>query len=209
MAIVYKITNIKTKKSYIGWTSGTLESRWYQHTWDAFKSTNNRKFHNAIRKYGIESWDLEILCETCSNDDAKLKEIDFILQYDTYYNGYNATKGGDGNNGIIMSKESNEKRSKALKGIPKTYDRMLGKTHSEESKKKISESHKGTKKPWIKWTKEQIEKSALTRRSMTKEQYESMIQLRSEGMSLKQIASKLNVSHHVVKKWIHKTWELS
>ena len=33
------------------------------------------------------------------------KEIEFIILYDSYNNGYNSTLGGDGNNGIIMSEE--------------------------------------------------------------------------------------------------------
>ena len=46
----------------------------------------------------------------------------------------------------------------------------------------------------------------MTRRSLTKEQYDLMIKLRSEGLITKEIAKIINVSNDVVKKWIHKTW---
>ena len=206
MVFIYKIENINNNKCYIGWTSKSVDFRWSEHKSDAIKIRDNRKFYNAIRKYGVDSWNVTTLCEVNSNEIALKKEIKYIQLYDSYRNGYNATLGGDGNNGIIMSEESNIKRSEKLKGIKKPKGFNVGRIHSDETKDKISKSHIGKKKPWVKWSEEQILKRAMTRRSLTKEQYDLMIKLRGEGMITKEIAKIINTSNDIVKKWMHKTW---
>jgi group I intron endonuclease len=205
---VYKITNNVNGKSYIGFTGNTIFERFEQHKKDAIKIRDNRKFYNAINKYGTDVWKIELLELVDSAEVAKQKEIELIEKFDTYKNGYNSTKGGDGNNGIIMSEESNVKRSRALKGIAKNYTRMHGKIHSEESKKKISESHKGKKKPWVKWEKSIIEKRAMIRRGLTKEQFDSIQMLKNEGLTAREISTKVNLSRDMVKKWSLKKWDL-
>lgn len=204
--IVYKITNKHNNKCYIGWTSCTLEGRWNQHIKLALKNTDNRKFYNAIRKYGIDCWDKEILLIVKTKSEAKKKEIELIELFDTYHNGYNSTKGGDGNNGIIMSAESNLKRSIALRGIPKNYDRMKGKNHSAETKEKISKAHQGKLKPWVKWTNEQIMRRANTRRMIVKEQYIKIKELQKNGLTIKNIANAVGLSIAMVKKWKNMEW---
>lgn len=210
MAELYKITNTITGKSYIGYTSKTSQKRFTEHLNDAIKYNRdkNRKFYNAIRKYGKDCWQVEILKENLSVLEAKEKEIELIQFYNTYNEGYNATRGGDGNNGIVMSEESNIKRSNALKGISKECDRMLGKTHSQESKNKISKSHKGMSKPWVKWNEEQITKRAMTRRKISKEQYEKIHKLLSLRFSLKEISQKVNLSYDMTKKWSRRSWNV-
>jgi len=125
MAFVYKIKNILNNKSYIGWTSKTVDFRWNEHKSDALKFRDNRKFYNAIRKYGTNSWDVTTLCEVENKEDALKKEIEFIVFYDSYNNGYNSTLGGDGNNGIIMSDEQIKKSSLTRRSLNKEqYDLM-------------------------------------------------------------------------------------
>lgn len=210
MAEIYKITNIINTKSYIGYTSKSSQKRFDEHLNDALKYNrdSNRKFYNAIRKYGKDCWKIEVLVENLSVVEAKNKEIELINSYNTYYEGYNATHGGDGNNGIIMSRESNIKRSKALTGISKDYDRMLGKQHSQESKNKISKAHQGMSKPWVKWNKEQITKRAMTRRTISKEQYDKIQELLILKYSKKEISQEVNLSYDMVKKWSTKSWEV-
>jgi group I intron endonuclease len=198
---VYKITNNVNGKSYIGFTGNTIFERFEQHKKDALKIRDNRKFYNAINKYGVDAWNIELLESVDSAEFAKQKEIELIEKFDTYNNGYNSTKGGDGNNGMIMSEESNAKRSKALKGIAKNYTRMHGKTHSEESKKKISESHKGKKKPWVKWEKSIIQKRAMTRRGLTEDQYNIIQELTKQGLTSREISEKINLSVIPSQQW--------
>lgn len=208
-AIVYKITNQLNNKSYIGWTSQTLDSRWLQHKKLAEKNLDNRPFYNAIRKYGVDCWTTEVLATTEDKTVAKRKEIEYIQLFESYDHGYNATRGGDGNNDIKMSPESNQARSEALKGRPKNYIRMAGKKQSEESRKKISEAHKGMKKPWVKWSKEQIAKRSFSRRALTEQQYNQIHLLRNQGLRIRDIAKQVNTSSDLVKKWLNKSWDLS
>lgn len=49
----------------------------------------------AMRKYGIENFRIECV-EECSADNLSEREVFWIRHHDTYTNGYNATKGGDG-----------------------------------------------------------------------------------------------------------------
>ena len=209
MYSLYKITNTQNNKCYVGWTGHTSLDRWHQHKTDALRHRDNRKFYNAIRKHGVDCWAVETLMEVATAEQAKLKEIELIAKFDSYHTGYNATKGGDGNNGIIMSEESNQARRRALLGKPKNYDRMKGKRHSEETKSKISAAHRGMKKPWLKPTPESIAKSAMTRRALSKDQYDLLHELRASGMLIKDVANQIGVSSHVAKKWLKKDWSLS
>lgn len=208
MAIVYKITNKLNNKCYVGYTKFSINKRWSQHIHRSNKRNINVKFDNALRKYSIANWNVEVLEEGLTVNQSKVKEQFYINLFDSYNNGYNSTLGGDGNQGIVMSEESNKRRSNALKGKPKNYVRMHGKTHSNESKLKISSSHKGMKKPWVKWSDEQILKRALTRRALTFEQYQELHLLKTKGFTRKQISQKLNVSLDVVKKWANLPWDL-
>lgn len=211
MPLVYKITNSYNNKVYIGWTGRTLEDRWNDHQNDALKNRDNRKFYNAIRKYGTEIWSTEILIDNLSITEAKEKEKEYIKLFDSYNHGYNATRGGDGNNGIVMSKESNEKRSAALKGVKKsesTVEKFRKRKSTPESNLKRSIAHKGTKKPWVKWNKNQIAKRAMTRRTLTHEGYLEIHKLRNEGLLIKEIAARTNLSTDIVKKWLKKEWNL-
>lgn len=204
MIIIYKITNTITNKSYIGYTKHTLEKRWSQHVNGALKTLCNRKFYNSIRSHGVECWKKEIIEEVENVNIGKEKEIFYIDFFNTYDQGYNSTKGGDGNNGIIMNEESNRKRSLALKGKKKSKEhaeKLRSRRHTEETKNKISESHKGKKKPWVIWTPERIRKRSISRRALNEEQYDLIHKYRNEKMTIKEISNKLNMSPGIIKKW--------
>lgn len=97
MAIVYKITNRISNKSYVGYTSRTLQQRWNAHI-SSSRQGSKFRFHSAIRKYGVDSWDLQILFEDESVDICKKKEEHFISEMNLTNNrvGYNAKPGGCG-----------------------------------------------------------------------------------------------------------------
>jgi group I intron endonuclease len=207
--IIYKITNTITKLSYIGYTKQNLNNRWQQHYKQALKESKNRKFYNAIRKYGVNAWETEVIDVALNAVEAKNKEILYIEKYNSYYDGYNSTLGGDGNNGIVMSKESNDARSRKLKGVkksPDTIKKFKQRTQSTKTKEKISDSHKGMKKPWVKWTVEQCRQRGLARRQITKEQYDIIHQYRSQNLTIKSIAEITGLTNDMVKKWLKMTW---
>lgn len=94
MAYIYKITNIKNGKIYIGKTQFSVQKRFAEHCSDAFKERNeHRPLYSAIKKYGIESFVVETIEET---NNANEREKYWIEYYGSFKNGYNATIGGDG-----------------------------------------------------------------------------------------------------------------
>lgn len=96
MVGIYKITNLINQKAYIG-QSVDIKSRFTDHRSNAF-NPNCREYekllYRAFRKYGIENFSFEIL-EICEIRELNEKEKYYVELYDTFYNGYNATLGGD------------------------------------------------------------------------------------------------------------------
>ena len=102
---IYKITNLINNKFYIG-KSKTVHARWGQHIrasqvsqekWDANKRKEQTPLHKAIRKYGVDNFQFEII-EECSPSELNAREkywIDFFNAFNSKQ-GYNCTKGGDG-----------------------------------------------------------------------------------------------------------------
>ena len=92
MAKIYKVTNKENEKFYIGRTRyKCLYMRKATHKWYA-KQGSNLPFPNALRKYGVNGFNWEIL-EECEDDKAGEREIYWI---DKLKPQYNATLGGDG-----------------------------------------------------------------------------------------------------------------
>lgn len=93
---IYKITNDINNKIYIGKTLSNIQKRFQEHKKDSEKiSLSNRPLYNAMRKYGIEHFSIEIVEEPDINI-LNDREIYWINYYNSYVNGYNATIGGDG-----------------------------------------------------------------------------------------------------------------
>ena len=107
MAIVYKITNRVNGKSYIGHSVRTLEQRWKSHL-SSVRQGSKFRFHSAIRKYGMDQWDQEIIFEHTDVDVCKKKEEEMISHFNLMDNkkGYNAKPGGCG--GWIVPDEKYE-----------------------------------------------------------------------------------------------------
>lgn len=108
--IIYIHTNTITKKSYIGRTLQTIESRFKQHL-NLAKRNKGFKFHRALRKYGENAFESQILEENLSEEQAQIRETYWINYYDSYENGYNMTLGGSCG---LISDESKEKYTKTV-----------------------------------------------------------------------------------------------
>lgn len=105
---IYKITNQKTGKAYIG-QSICIEHRWKAHIQSAKNPNNkdyNSEFYTDIRNMGVNNFCFDIL-EECQVTDLDEKEIYYISIFDTYKNGYNRTHGGAGQNyeNVIKTRE--------------------------------------------------------------------------------------------------------
>lgn len=103
----------------------------------------NKRFFNAIKKYGWKNFNHIILDKDLSEQNAKEKEIELIAKFNSTDRrfGYNVSPGGD-----ICSKETAKKISLAQLG---EKNHMYGKhfKFTEERKRKISESKIGSKNP--------------------------------------------------------------
>jgi group I intron endonuclease len=117
---IYKITNKISGKCYIGETGQTsVKKRWDDHLSKIRKGSGCPALRDAITKYGVEYFSCDVLC-TCETLEERMeKEIQYIKEYDSMApKGYNILPGGHYSAGF------------------------LGKTHSEETKAKLSKSSK-------------------------------------------------------------------
>jgi len=149
--IIYKATNKINGRMYIGQTIRSLERRKYMHINDALSKRNNMYFHKAIRKYGVDNFDWEIVTKCNSLEELNKVEIEMIKKYNTFENGYNLNVGGNGNAGFKPTGETKKRMSRSLSGKKHHF---YGKHLSKEHRKKLSESHKGklvgSKSPYAK-----------------------------------------------------------
>jgi len=112
--IVYLVTNKVNGKQYVGQTVRSLSTRWHQHQ---LETSHVSCLRNAIKKYGIDSFSVDILqvCET--REEMSFVEMFYISFLNTKSpNGYNLTDGGEGSLGYAPSEETREKQSKAKAG---------------------------------------------------------------------------------------------
>jgi len=99
------------EKSYIGYTSKSLEERLHKHILNAISGIDT-KFYRDIRKYGPKNIISKILIECNDESEAKQLEKNYIQQYNTFKNGSNSTEGGDG--GDIINLLNQEKYNKFI-----------------------------------------------------------------------------------------------
>lgn len=102
--IIYCAQCLITSKYYIGQTLRPFQSRIAQHKSESFNPNcvgYNYHFHRAIRKYGFDSFVWKIIstiqCDTREELEKQLNHIEkfYIRQYNSYYQGYNSTSGGE------------------------------------------------------------------------------------------------------------------
>lgn len=129
---IYKFENKVNRKIYIGKTKN-INNRIYQHS--HVTKYRNTKFGNAIKKYGIDMFNFDILIIVHSRNRNNLDiilnclEKYFIKKYNSFNEGYNCTLGGDG---TINFKHSEE-----------TKDKLRRRVVSEDTRKKIGEARRG------------------------------------------------------------------
>ena len=113
---IYKATNKVNGKAYVGQTNN-----WRSRIWQHMRCYEKEDclFHDAIKEYGIDNFEWELL-ETCNNRKQALElEKHYIELYDTYRNGYNENKGGVEPRKLNRKKKL--KRQKQRKLLSKTF----------------------------------------------------------------------------------------
>ena len=105
MGTIYLITNIQNQKVYVGKTIRPLKVRWNEHKRDMYNpEKNHNKLYRAMNKYGVHSFVIQVLEENIPFDILGQKEQEYIKQFNSYYNGYNSTLGGEGESCVDIQK---------------------------------------------------------------------------------------------------------
>lgn len=91
---IYKITNKRTGKVYIGQTKQKPEIRWKQHIQDSKKERTSFKLQRDLNKYGASNFSFEVLEQVPLKELADIAEKMWIKYYDSIERGYNTAKGG-------------------------------------------------------------------------------------------------------------------
>lgn len=123
MASIYVIRNTVNDKRYIGQTWETLAERWGRHVSKARRGdTSCRHLYAAIRKYGVESFEITLAAETWSQEQLDQLEKLFILAWHANDRklGYNLKSGGSAGR---HSDETRKRMSQTRKGrhMPGTF----------------------------------------------------------------------------------------
>ena len=130
---VYKITNTVTGDFYIG-SSNNVKRRWAQHKCPSYLNKHpNNQMYKDMRKYGIDSFDFQIL-EELEPDKLKKSEQKFIEMLKPIYNNYNA-------NGLNI-----EKRKKYYQQYRERYNEKRKEYYQQNSKKQKEYYQQNSKK---------------------------------------------------------------
>ena len=145
--LIYKITNTVNGKIYVGQTVRTLEERKWQHI-NTAKHGHKNHLYNAMRKYGIDNFKFEKICDVDNIEDLNILERYYIAKYNCIKDGYNMVDGG--NNNImflddVKKKHAERMRSKETRSKISQSMKQYRKEHpfTEEHKRKLSEKAKG------------------------------------------------------------------
>jgi group I intron endonuclease len=117
MFYIYTILNVQNYKIYVGQTQN-IKARWSAHKCEANADRLHYPLYRALRKYGFDNFQISMVEIAATSEEADLAEQKWIqkLKSRDPQMGYNLTSGG---------------------AVPRGWH------HSEESKRKISESQKG------------------------------------------------------------------
>lgn len=143
-AEIYAIINKKNGKVYIGQAAITVSvrnlkwgahGRWLSHIREAMGEGKDHCviLNQAIRKYGVDGFEVKILCEA-TKDNVDELEMKYIEEYNSMVpNGYNLKSGGA--NGKD-SDETRTKKSESRKGLK----------HTDETKVSIRFGQRGSRR---------------------------------------------------------------
>lgn len=144
---IYKITNTINNKCYIG-QSINPSKRWNEH------KRSNGVLSKAFIKYGLDNFTFQIIYQTNSQHHINEAEVEFINHYNSMVEseggwGYNLEYGGKVNNKV--SKETKLKLKQYHSNRPPEHLKKIsksrkGKSHSLETKQKMSKSRGGVSK---------------------------------------------------------------
>jgi hypothetical protein len=120
MAIIYRIYNTISGKSYIGETTVDIYSRWKKHLNSIKRNSGCPALKYAINKYGINIFKLSVII-ICFDEDRYIYEKEYIKRYISIVpNGYNILEGGAGG-GFKGKNHTQETKDKIKKNLQEKY----------------------------------------------------------------------------------------
>lgn len=137
--IIYKITNKINGKCYIGQTTRSVRVRVMEHI------NKNYIISRAIKKYGLNNFDVNVIDEGENMDDLNDKEIKHISRLNCLFpNGYNMCVGGNSTTGYRHTDGNKLIMNEEKKGLfIGRNNPFYNRTHTDEQKKKWSKTRKG------------------------------------------------------------------
>lgn len=232
MYYIYKIENIINHKIYIGLTTRDINLRWKEHINISFSERYGCDYaiHAAIRKYGPENFNINIIDEADNLAELRQKEIYYIGYYHSYTldpqsNGYNMTLGGECNTHLLgelspVSKNSDDVRWKIIDLLANTtyYMKDIAKMvnlNSKDGEKLVSMINTGEnfRQEGISYpirTRSETRKGSLNPSAHDIDTIKKIIDLLEHSYkSQKAIAKECNVHYNTVgnintcKSWTH------
>jgi len=185
--IIYRAVNIANNKIYVGKTTKTLTERRGDHAYRAKKRDGRIPFQLVILEYGIKNFTWEEIDQAESEDELNKKEKYWVAYFkaDNPQFGYNITEGGSNPK---HTAETKRKLSEAHKGMKA----------SEETKRKMSEAAKGKPRPLGSHNGKAILKEETVRAIKT-----DLL----NGLRISEIARKFNLGFNTVRAIkIGKSW---
>lgn len=220
---IYKFQNQINGHIYIG-QSTDIERRYKQHLYDAkHPERPNTGIEDPIRKYGIENFSFSII-QLCEEEKLDEREIYWIAYYDSYYHGYNKTKGGKSLRGedhpraILTKQQVWDIREQYNRGIQrkKVFQPYLKKGITEKCLLKVwngqtwvnihndvyTEENKKKHKIQTGHSEDQIGKSSLDR-AISQNEINIWLQDYNNGLTINAIAKKYHRDNGTIERYIN------
>ena len=187
--IVYIHTNKINGKKYVGITSKTCEERW--------RNGRGYKrcplFDKAIKKYGWNGFDHEIVASNLTQGEAEDMEKSLIAEFQTTNPefGYNLSEGG---HAPPLSEETKQKISQALRG---ENNPMFGHQYSEEEKERLHQKMSGANHPryGVTLSDDTRQKISQAHKGKSKERAVLCVETGEIFQSLTEAARAKNIKH--------------
>jgi len=130
---LYLVTNKSNNKTYAGVTHyKNVSRRFSEHWYAAHKKVHNGAFYRALLKYPRESFEIKVISEHATRQEAYDAEIAYIAAHKPEYN---STLGGAGQKGRVASLKIKETN----KLIHTGNKYRAGKTHTSETRQILKE----------------------------------------------------------------------
>lgn len=200
---IYCYTNKTNNKQYIGQTNN-LERRKKQHIQDSIHQhlgheiAYEQPIHCAIRKYGIDNFNIEVLkvIDTQDWNEVNKIESEYIKKYNTLSpNGYNLKAEGAANQGKNKSKLSDEIVNNIINDLKNKVEIIKISEKYNISRSYVSDINNG------RCLRRENEIYPLQQNRITKEEYLDIIDMiKNTAYSLREIARYFNRDKETIRK---------